>query len=281
MPAISVVICTFNGADTIEAVCRSAAFADELLVVDSGSTDGTLDIVRPLAGRVLIEPFRGFTRQKQWAAEQARNDWVFILDQDEEIGPVLAQELKELKDQPEARLASVDLMLCRRRNYVMSRRVRSWWPDWQSRLIHRRKVRWADDIVNDSRLPSEPGRVGRLRGWLEHRRNLPRWKDFFDGKLANQRVVLMAGQLHRRGKRCRWIDMAFRPVIAFIKHYLIKGAILDGRFGLMMSQKAAMAVHLKYAALWAMEQGYLRLEDVDARGDRKEGSDQQSEAGNG
>ncbi len=267
MPALSVVVCSYNSAATIESTCRSAAWADELLVVDSGSTDGTLDVARSLAGRVLVEPFRGYSAQKQWAVAQARHDWVFILDHDEEISSTLAEELRSL---PARRLEAADVLMCRRRNWVMGRRVRSWEPDWQSRLFDRRRAVWADDLVNDARRPSGPGRVGRLRGWLEHRRQVARFKDFFDGRLADQRLVLSAAQLQRRGRSCRWADLALRPGLTFLKHYLLKGAVLDGLFGLMMAQRAALAVQLKYSALWAMERGMLSLDEVDARGDRRQ-----------
>jgi hypothetical protein len=81
------------------------------------------------------------------------------------------------------------------------------------------------------------------------------FSEYFNGRLADDRLRLMAEELHRRGKRCRWGDLALRPLLAFVKFYLLKGGFLDGAFGLLIAQRAAVAVQLKYAALWALNDG--------------------------
>jgi (heptosyl)LPS beta-1,4-glucosyltransferase len=259
MPPISVVICCFNARAMVEAACRSAAWADELVVVDSGSTDGTQDVARQFAHRFAVEPFRGFSRQKQFAVDLARNDWVLVLDHDEEITPALAGELSALKDRT---LDDVDLFLCRRRNFVMGRVVRTWWPDWQSRLFHRRRIVWNNDLLNDGRLASDPKRVRRFKGCLDHNRlNDAGFLAYYNPGPAYQRTILAAAELHRRGRRAHFADLAFRPAAAFLKHYLIRRGVLDGTFGLMMAQRAALAVQLKYAALWAYDHGFLKHDD--------------------
>ncbi len=255
MAKVSVVICCFNAAHTIEAACRSVPWADEVVVVDSGSTDRTPQIARRYAHQFIVEPWRGFTEQKKFAMERARNDWVLVLDHDEECSEELGGEIAAL-DEPA--MEKFDLFMVRRRNYTFGRPIRSWWPDWQSRLIHRRRAIWADDIVNDARLPSHPSRLARLRGCLLHRRTCDRgFAEYFDGAMADARNPLLAAQMYRRGHRCRWTDLVFRPWVAFCKHYVLKRGFLDGTFGLLIAQKAATAVQLKYAALWAMQNGYL------------------------
>ncbi|MBP1774956.1 MAG: glycosyltransferase [candidate division NC10 bacterium] len=252
MARISVVICCANVADTIEAACRSAAWADELVVVDSGSADGTGDIAKRFATRYVVEPWRGYTEQKRFGAGLCRNEWVLVLDGDEECSPELAQEICRLSDEDKERY---DLFLMRRRNYVMGRYVRAYSPDWQSRLIHRGRCRWAAEALHDARLPSHPSRVRKLRGWMEHGRcRRAGFAEYFNGRLADVRLRLVAEDRYRRGKRCGWSDLFFRPVFAFLKFYLLKGGCLDGTFGLLIAQRAATAVQLEYAALWAIQE---------------------------
>ena len=131
---ISVTICCMNNADTIEAACKTAGWADELIIVDSGSTDGTQEIAKKYADKVVHQPWLGFTEQYKYAATLAKNDWVFQLDSDEEISPKLVQELQALT---EKQLENVDVAYMPRRNYIMGHYVRAWSSDKESRLIHR------------------------------------------------------------------------------------------------------------------------------------------------
>ena len=229
------------------------AWANELVVVDSGSTDDTAEIAQRYADRYVLEPWRGYTGQKRFAADLCRNDWVFVLDGDETIPSALARELTELSDE---QLQRRDVLLVRRRNYVMGRRVRAWWPDWQSRLIHRHRCHWPDEALHEARLPSDPSRQGKLKGWIEHKRHSRSgFGDYFSGSRMDERLLMVARQMHERGKRCRAWDLVLRPWGAFWKFYLLKRGFLDGSFGLLMAQKAAVSTQLKYAALWAVEHG--------------------------
>lgn len=253
MARISVVICCADAADTLPQACRSARWADELVVVDSGSTDATPQIAQELADRYVMEPWRGYTHQKQFGAGLCRNDWVFVLDGDEQISPSLADELTRLSDE---QLDRYDVMMVRRRNYVMGRPVRAWWPDWQSRLIHRHRCRWPHEALHEARLPSDPSRQGTLRGWIDHKRySSAGFGDYFSGARMDERLLMVARQMHDRGKRCRWWDLALRPWISFWKFYILKRSFLDGTFGLLIAQKAAVSTQLKYAALWAVQAG--------------------------
>lgn len=252
MPPISVVICCANVADTLDQACQSAQWADELVVVDSGSTDATAQIAQRWADRYVAEPWRGYTHQKKFGAELCRNDWVFVLDGDEGISPTLAKELQAIDP---SRLDRCDVLMMRRRNYVMGRQVRSWWPDWQSRLIHRRRCSWPEEALHEARLPSAPDRLGKLQGWIEHKQHSKSgFTDYFSGRRMDERLLMVAQQMYQRGKRCHWWDLAFRPAVAFWKSYLIKLGFLDGVFGLLIAQKAAVSTQLKYAALWTVQQ---------------------------
>ncbi|MCC7146152.1 MAG: glycosyltransferase family 2 protein [Phycisphaeraceae bacterium] len=254
MPAFSVVICGANCADTLPAACQSAQWADELVFVDSGSTDQTPQIARRYAHQYVVEPWRGYTGQKKFAADLARNDWVLVLDADEECSPELAKELQALS---QAELDRHDVFLVRRRNYIFGRHVRAWDPDWQSRVIHRRRCHWPQEALHDARLPSDPSRQARLTGRLNHKRHSSAgFSDYFSGRRLDGRLLDVARQMHARGKRCHWWDLAFRPALTFLKFYILKRGFLDGLFGLALAQKSALTTQLKYAALWTIQNRY-------------------------
>jgi len=254
MVRISVAICCVDAAATLGPACRSVVdWADELLVVDSGSSDGTAEIARRYAHRFVQEPWRGYGEQKRFAASLCRNEWVLVLDADEEVSPTLAQELRGLDA---AALRACDVVYMRRRHYLMGRSVRAWWPDWQSRLIHRDRAIWDSGALHDARLPTAPERVRWLEGWLEHKRHSSDgFGDYFSGRRQDGRLMVVARDMHERGVRAHWWDLAVRPAAAFLKFYFIKRGYLDGAFGLLVAQKAMMGVQLKYAALWAVQHG--------------------------
>ena len=246
------VICCADAEDTLPAALASARWADEVLVVDSGSQDATSTIAKAGADRYVVEPWRGYSAQKAYGAEIARHDWVLILDGDEEISPRLAEEIRGLSD---ARWGAADLFWVPRLNYVMGRPVRAWSPDWQSRLIHRHRVTWGGEALHESRSARDPSRVDRLRGPLLHKRvDAAGFGDYFGGHRLDQRLLPVAREMFDRGKRVTYGGLLLRPVAAFLKFYLLKRGFLDGSFGLLIAQKAMVSTQLKYAALWAVQQ---------------------------
>jgi len=251
MVPISVVICCANAADTLELACQSAQWADELIVVDSGSTDGTAIIAKRYADRYIQEPWRGHTGQKRFAADLARNEWVFFLDSDEECTPQLVEELSQFTGHE---IEQYDMLLVPRRNYVMRRRVRAWWPDRLTRIFHRRRCTWNGHVLHDTRVPSNPARVYKLKHPIEHKRvSNAGFSDYFSGQRMDERLLEVARHMHRSGKRCYWWDLTLRPWWAFWKFYLIKRGFLDGSFGILIAQKSAVSTQLKYAALWTIQ----------------------------
>lgn len=251
MARFSVIVCCANNADTLEPALQSVRWADELIVVDSGSTDATPQIAQQYAHRYVVEPWRGHSEQKRFAAELGAHDWIFFLDSDEECSPELAAELQALT---EVELERYDLLLVPRENYVLNRRVRSWWPDHLTRIFHRRRCVWSGQVLHDTRAPSAPDRVRKLRGWLIHKRlSAAGFSDYFSGKRLDDRLLPVAWEMHQRGKRCHWWDLLFRPWLSFLKFYFIKRGFLDGGFGFLMAQKSAVSTQLKYAALWAVQ----------------------------
>jgi len=255
MAKISVLICCANSETTLPAAIASAAWADEVVVVDSGSADRTAAIAQESADVYHVEPWRGYAGQKIFGMSLCQHDWIFILDGDEEVSPTLAKQIRALSDD---RLRGLDVVSVRRQNWVLGRRVRAWFPDRQARLIHRERAVWEEDALHDTCHPSERSRGLELSGHLEHKRvgigGLESWSDYFSGKRMDERLMLVARQMHAKGKRATWWAIAFRPWMAFIKFYFIKRGFLDGTFGLLIAQKAAVSVQLKYAALWAVQQ---------------------------
>ncbi|WP_428386288.1 glycosyltransferase family 2 protein [Mucisphaera sp.] len=258
MARISVTICCANAADTLADACASAKWADELVIVDSGSQDNTQAIAEAHADVYVQEPWRGYVEQKKFGMTLARNDWVFILDHDEEIDERLAAAIQEMSEEE---LDRYDVLHCRRKNYIYGRHARGWDPDWQSRLIHRGRARWNDDALHDDRLPTTPDRQKKLTGALLHKRTSSvGFEDYFSGRRLDARLLMVAEQQYAKGKRCSSLDLMLRPGFTLFKQLILKGAILDGTFGLMVAQKTAVTTQLKYAALWAVQHGVHRNE---------------------
>ncbi len=248
---ISVLICCANVEATLAAACESVAWADELVIVDSGSTDATAAIAQRYADRYVLEPWRGYTAQKVFAVELCRNDWILILDGDEEVSPTLAKEIAVLNP---SELDRYDVLKTPRQTFLLGHAPRAWWPDWQDRLFHRRRCVWADEVLHDHRDASHPLRVKRLPGPLWHRRgSAASFNELFAGGQEERRALMVAMQMYRRGRRCRWMDLALRPNMARFKSLILKRGLLDGTLGLIVAKKAATLTMLKYAALWTIQ----------------------------
>lgn len=248
MPRVSVTIITLNEADHIGAAIDSAAWADEILVVDCGSSDGTIAIARAKGATVLCRDWSGYVDQKNYAAERASNDWIFSLDADERITPALAAEIRGLlSEEPPARGYRLP-----RVTYHLGRWVRTtdFYPDFQTRLYDRRAARWRGKYVHES--VAVDGAVGRLRNELEHYsfRNL---RDQLDR--INQYTTLAARQMHEAGRRAGPLDLVVHPPAAFVRNYVLRRGILDGWAGLTISVMNAYSVFLKFAKLWELQRG--------------------------
>ena len=243
MPGLSVVVITRNEAANIRAALESVRWADELVVVDSGSTDDTVRIARELADRVAARGWEGYGAQKNHAAGLAAHDWILSLDADERVSPALAREIRSLLDsEPAARGYR-----CPRVTRYLGRWIRStdWYPDLQLRLYDRRAARWSDRLVHESVVVD--GAVGRLRGELEHHA----YRDVSHHlQTIDRYTTLAARQMRRDGRRAGWIDLALRPPAAFVRNYVLRGGMRDGTRGLIVSMLNAGYVFLKFAKRW-------------------------------
>ena len=243
MPRLSVVVITRNEAANIRAALESVRWADELVVVDSGSTDDTLRIAGEIADRVTAHDWAGFGAQKNHATELAAHDWVLSLDADERVSPALAREIRALlQAEPAARGYRIP-----RVTRYLGRWIRStdWYPDHQLRLYDRRAARWNDRLVHES--VAVDGPVRRLRGELEHRA----YRDVSHHlQTIDRYTTLAARQMHREGRRAGWVDLVVRPPAAFLRNYVVRRGVRDGVHGLIVSLLNAGYVLLKFVKLW-------------------------------
>ena len=246
MPKLSVTIITKNEAERIGEALQSAAWADELIVIDAGSTDDTLAIARQYTDRVLVRDWPGYGAQKNFAASIASHDWIFSLDADERITPALAGEIAEaLRDDPVPAGYRVP-----RVTWYLDRWIRTtdWYPDYQLRLYNRRSAQWNGRHVHES--VDASGSVGRLHGELQHFA----YRDVADHlETIDHYSTLAARQMRESGERAGLVQIAGHPPLAFLRNYVLRGGIRDGAPGFIVSALNAYYVLLKLAKLWELE----------------------------
>jgi len=243
---ITATVITYNEEHNIAAALESLSWADEIIVVDGESTDGTVDTARGFTDRVFVRSWPGYSAQKNFAAEQATNDWIFSLDADERISPELTQSVISLKGRSEPGAAGFEMA---RRTFYLGRWINhsGWWPDRKIRLYDRRKAQWRGDFVHESL--SVNGRIERLEGNLlhytvrnasEHHRRMDRY------------TTLAAEELFTRGKRASTGSLVVAPAVVFLRSYVFKLGFLDGIPGLAIARFAAHYEFLKNLKLWEM-----------------------------
>lgn len=239
---LSVVVITRDVERELPACLASVTFADEILVVDSGSTDATLAIARRHGARVLEQSWLGFGPQKQYGVSQARHRWVLCLDADERVSDELRTSIvATLQSPPHTAYAMA------RCNRFMGRWLRhgEGYPDWSVRLFDRERAAWSDDPVHE-RVVSH-GSVGRLKGDLLHESEAGGLSAYLEKQ--NRYTTLHAQMLHDRGKRASVGRLLFSPFFRFIKFYFLRLGFLDGVPGLVHIAVGCMNSFLKYAKL--------------------------------
>ena len=241
---LSVVMIALNEARSLPRAIRSVAWADEVVVVDSGSTDGTAGLARELGARVLHREWTGFVDQKNFALAQAVHPWVLSLDADEECSPGLEKEIQSWRRGGDSPAQGFRVP---RQAFFMGRWIRhsDWYPDWQLRLFNRETGRWETRRVHESVKVDGPVRT--LSQPLLH---YP-YEDLGD-YLAKMDAYsrLAAEDLWDRGRRARAIDVAGAPVAAFVKSYLLKRGFLEGLPGLVIAGLSAVSTFFRYARLY-------------------------------
>jgi len=248
---ISAVIITFNEEENIRAACESAHWADEILVVDSESTDATRETAAQCGARVLVNKWPGFAPQKQFATAAASHDWIFSLDADERVSPELQASIQAIREAKESEL--VDGYRVARRTFYMGRWIRGggWYPDHQLRLFNRRHGNWGDRLIHESVRMNAGARVGTLAGDLLH--YTVRDTDQHRRMIEERYAPLGAQQMYRDGKRTSSLQSAFAGPAAFLRSFLLKGGFRDGSAGLTIAKFAARHASLKHRLLQELQ----------------------------
>lgn len=240
MIQVSAIVITFNEEDRIAETVSSLGFCQEIVVVDSGSTDRTREVAAACGARVSMRDWTGYSDQKNHAAECASNDWVFSVDADERPGMELANEIRrwKAKGDPTAQAAfSMPRRVCYLGTWI---RRSGWYPDRKTRLYDRRRARWMGDFVHEEL--SVEGGVGHFAGDLLHfpYRSLDEHHATIDRYTA-----LAAAELRERGRRFNPLRLVLGPPLYFLKNFLLRGGLLDGVSGLRIAYMGARYVLIR------------------------------------
>jgi glycosyltransferase involved in cell wall biosynthesis len=245
---LTVTVITLNEAANVERALESVAWADEVIVIDSGSTDATVEIARRHATRVEVLDWPGYGAQKNRAADMAANDWILSIDADERVTPELAGEIREVLEHPDAGGYRIP-----RVTWYLGRWIRStdWYPDPQLRLYDRRVARWNLRQVHESvDLPDPPGR---LRHDLQHYA----YRDVAHHLATIDRyTTLAAEQWAAKGRRTTALGAIVHAKLAFLRNFVLRGGFRDGAAGLLVSTLNSYYVFLKFVKLWERQQSY-------------------------
>jgi len=243
---ITATVITFNEEHNIAAALESLAWADEIIVVDSESTDYTVEIARRFTDRVFIRPWPGYSAQKNFAAEQATGEWIFSLDADERVSEELTREIEHIKRGAEPTAAAFEMP---RSTFYLGRWIKhsGWRPDYKRRLYRRDRARWRGDYVHealeiDGDVQSIAGNILHytVRDASEHHLRMDRY------------TTLAAQQAYANGRRASLASLLFSPGAVFLRSYIFKLGFLDGMPGLAIARFAGHYEFLKILKLWEM-----------------------------
>lgn len=244
MEKLSAVVIAQNEEANIRECIKSVSFADEVLVCDGGSADRTVEIAEQLGATVLYREFDGFAAQKNFVVDQAKGPWILSLDADERCTPELASEIQGLLTSNAGNFAAGYHVP--RKNYFGDRWVRTggWWPDYNLRLFRKRAGRFVQRQVHES--VTVDGRVETLKGAIEHR-TYQDLEDFITR--MNSYSSLAARQGFEDGKRLKPGDLTLRPMVAFLKMFVLRRGFMDGTIGFQLAVMHAIYTYSKYAKL--------------------------------
>ncbi|HEX5313447.1 MAG TPA: glycosyltransferase family 2 protein [Gammaproteobacteria bacterium] len=246
IPGLSAVIIARDAADRLPPCIRALAFADEILVYDGGSADATTQIAETLGARVAVDrDWQGFGRARQRAQDEARHEWILMVDSDERVTPALAQEIGAAIDAGDPCTAYA----LARRTWVFGRYLAhgGWWPDRVTRLYHREHGRYDDALVHEKVLLAPGTRLAKFASPLLHHsyrdmhEYLTKSADYAAAwaktrERAGRDVSLAAGLAHGAG--------------CFLRMYVLRAGFLDGRAGFLLALLSAHSTFVKYADLW-------------------------------
>jgi glycosyltransferase involved in cell wall biosynthesis len=251
--SLSVTVIALNQEANIGPCLASVSFADEIVVVDTGSTDRTMEFARPYTDRVITSAWQGFAGTKNFALDQAQGDWVFVLDTDERVPEALREEILAVarNDGP------LNGYRVPRKNYFGGRWIKhlGWYPDYTLRLFRREQGRFRDREVHEEVEVNGP--VGTLLTPLDHYS----YDNLGEYAARQERYArLAARELAKRGRRPLPGELAWRPFITFLNLYFFKQGFLEGCLGLALARQGSRYNYLKYHYLRELTRG----KDIDA-----------------
>jgi len=242
-PKISALAITFNEEDNIERYIKSLSFADEIIIVDSYSTDATVEIAERLGVRVIKKEFIDFSGQRNFAIEQAAYDWILFFDLDELVTPALESEIKEAVARNDDTIA----YFVKRKFHFMGKHIRfgGWQTDKVIRVFNKKSCTYNGNLVHE--VIAAKGKVGCLKEMVDHFS----YKSFdnYNGKL-NMYSRLQAETLYAKKKRPGAYHFFFRPFYRFFWQYIYRLGIFDGKEGFILAYIHSFSVFKRYLQLW-------------------------------
>ncbi|MCX6135794.1 MAG: glycosyltransferase family 2 protein [Ignavibacteriales bacterium] len=252
MSSLSVIVITKNEERNIEECLNSVRWAYEIVLVDGGSTDKTLELARKFTEKVFVKPWEGYGASKNFALEHCRGDWVLWLDADERVTDDLGKEIQAVMDQAVTPFTVYEIP---RKAFFLGKWIRhcGWYPGYVARLFKPGAGRFSDNKVHERFEFS--GAVGKLRFDLLHYTDPNLWHYF---EKFNRYTSLAADELMGKKAAFRISQLVVRPVWVFVRMYVVKLGFLDGIQGFILSVLSSCYVFTKYAKLWELSTGIER-----------------------
>ena len=244
---ISACVTTFNEEHNIHRCLQSLVWCDEIVVVDSFSTDRTVELCRTYTDKVEQHAWLGYIGQKNLIRKMASHEWLLFVDADEEVSDALREQIIAEFNKGPGEICGYEFP--RMVNY-MGRWIRhgEWYPDVKLRLFRKDRGRSGGQEPHDQVFVNGP--VKRLRGHLYHFT----YDDLYDHvETMNRFSTITAREKYREGQRFRWADFVFRPPLRFLKAFFIKRGFMDGTRGFLIALISSVGVYVKYAKLWELE----------------------------
>jgi glycosyltransferase involved in cell wall biosynthesis len=258
MEKLSVTIITLNEEKNIRYALESVKWADEIIVVDSGSMDRTLEICREYTDKVFFNKWPGMNGQKAYAKGLAIGEWLLNIDADERVSSELAEEIQAVLKNG----GHCDGYFIPRKVFYLGRWIEhsGWYPDYKLRFFRREKGRWAGTDPHDE--VTVDGRTAYMKGDIYHftYRNIEAHVN-----TMNRFTTVAAGEYEKKDKWSGPLDLVVRPPLAFLKKYILKQGFRDGLPGFIIAVSTAYYVFLKYAKLWELTNIVHREDAKDAK----------------
>lgn len=246
-PLLSAVVITKNEEKNIGRCLSSLSFCDEIVIVDSGSTDGTCKIANELGAKVIQQDWLGYAGQKNFANSQATGEWILSLDADEEVPPGLQTQIIKAVKSNEYWAYEIPRKTFHTGQWI---KYGGWYPNALVRLFRKDSGHWGGDEVHEAFECS--GKIGILSEPLNHHS----FSSFQEQATKNNEYsTLGARKLKRVGRQCSFFSLILRPPLKFFETFVLKRGFLDGMRGYIISVMAAHSVFLKWAKLWELESG--------------------------